>query len=135
MKNLGIWIDTRTAYLVSSDETSSIVEISSNVEEVNEKGGYGSANKQLPQDAISPTKLAERKKQQLNAFFENIIKQLGNTGQLYIMGPGETRKLFGKAIETNSSVKFKVVGNEPADSISQNQLREKVRNYFNDKKQ
>tara|TARA_R110002072_G_scaffold32551_4_gene99196 strand:+ start:788 stop:979 length:192 start_codon:yes stop_codon:yes gene_type:complete len=62
MKNLGVWIDTRTAYLITCDETKDVVGILSDVEEVNESGGYGSSIKYLSQDAISPSKLAERKK-------------------------------------------------------------------------
>jgi len=133
MKDTGVWIDTRTAYVIPSDATIEIKQIPSNVEEVNAVGGYGSGTPYLSQDAVSTSKITERKKQQLKSFFKQVMEQLTDTDNLYIMGPGETRKLFGKAVDRESGLKLKTVGNDPADSITQNQMRAMVREFFTEK--
>ncbi len=129
-KNIGIWIDRRQAIIVHLGQKERVLRIESLVEEGNIHGGYGSATKYLAQNAVSETKMTARKKQQLSDFFQRVIKQVDAADALYICGPGEARKLFQKQVNEDPQLKYKVLAVEPADSMTENQIRALVRDFF-----
>jgi hypothetical protein len=129
--NVGIWLDQRKAIIVllkGDDER--LVEIESNLETFRPHGGYGGANKQLPQDAINDKKYLARKNDQLRAYFKNIVSILPPAEELYILGPGEGRKLFVNFL--NDEPKFKEVWliSEACDSIPVAQIIQKVKEHY-----
>lgn len=130
MKDLGIWLDQREAFIIPGDGSDNITIIPSEIEETHPVGGYGSSDKHLAQVAVSTSKHTARKKQQMHEFFHQVLEKISDAEYVYIIGPGETRKLFSKHASEHH-VKAIIAAVEPCDSITHNQMREKVREFFN----
>lgn len=129
--NIGIWIDRREAIIVETGNNENFFRMPSKVHEGNVTGGYGGAKKYNAQDAVSDTKMEERRKHGLRDFFNAVISVLpADTDGIFIMGPGETRKLFKNEIANHREIESKIVGMEPADSMTDNQVRAKVKSFF-----
>lgn len=128
----GIWLDSDKALLVHLKEgEASIEKIESEVEHYHPKGGYGSSNKQLGQDAVSESAYRERKDQQLKRYYHKVMDQVAASDELLICGPGEVKVWFNKELEnTKSFDQNKIRAVESADSMTENQLVAYVKDYF-----
>ncbi len=117
------------AYVITPS-TAEIVEVTSKVEHFNTAGGYGSSVPYSQQDATSDKKLLARKNQQLHQYYKRLEELLADVDALYIFGPGETKLGFAKYLEANVVLNNKIVGVETDDSMTENQLKAKVRHFF-----
>ena len=133
-KNVGIWLDTRKAYIMTIDNNGEELEtITSDVDESTPKGGYG----KVPfhqQDARSEKHHLERKKQQTDDYFEAIMDRIEDAEQILLLGPAETRIHLGKKISGSHRIKGMIVDNLALDSLSENQILAEIRNYFSAEK-
>ncbi len=129
----GIWIDKRTAKILTIDNDSEYFDmIHSSIEEYRPKGGSGTRVKGGPQDVVQDSKFTKREKQQEKRFFKSIIESINGSDQIVIFGPAEMgKKLFSELSESHPKVYKKVSGVKIADSISDNQIKAWVRNYYN----
>lgn len=132
MKNVGIWMDKEKAIVVNLiDGHESLETIESNVETYRIHGGHGTRIKGGPQDVVQDSKYLERQKHQLKAYFKMLLPYLRNADQFVLFGPAETAQKFGKEIgEQHASLSKKMSGIEKADSMTQNQVKAWVREYF-----
>lgn len=128
----GIWIDKRTAKLVSIKGSSENFQtIDSNIEEYHPKGGSGSRLKGGPQDVVQDSKFIEREKHQRKDFFTKIAKQVQNTDSLIIFGPSETgNQLYKVLSESHPEIYDKAKCLVKADSMTDNQIKAWVKTYF-----
>lgn len=126
---IGVWMDSDKAYVIEND---SIKTIESDVEHFNLHGGAKGKNAFSSQDATSESKLTERKKHQLQDFFKEVMSAIDKADQFVVFGPAETKTAFKATIESNNTLKGKLAAVESADSMTENQLKEWVRNYFAD---
>lgn len=133
MKKTGIWLDKNKALIVTIDENiERLKSVSSNIEHYNPHGGSGTRLKGGPQDVVQDSKYLEREKQQLKKYFNQVAKEVINTDALVIFGPAETNERFAKELHNNYSVlSTKIKGVEKADSMTDNQVKAWVREYFN----
>ena len=130
-KCVGVWLDSRKALVIRINATdTAVTEINSEVEEFNPKGGYGSSTHYNMQDAVSEQTYLERKKHQIDDYFKRIMKELGDALHILILGPAETRIHLGKAIESNNQISGQIVENRAMDSLTENQIKAAVRDYF-----
>lgn len=128
----GIWIDSDKAFIVDLKEGSETTKrIDSNVEHFNLHGGARSSTPYGPQDVASESKLLERKKHQLNDYFNKIISELEATSAIAIFGPAETKMGLMKKLKGHPRHREKVVGYQTADSMTDNQMRALIRAFFN----
>lgn len=133
-KQVGIWIDNSKAQIVTiQDGNESLKIIESDVENTHPKGGSGSSTPWGPQDAISESKVMERKKQQFKKFYTDIIDQISSSNQVYIIGPAEAKKGLKKALEESTLTQPKIVGFEASDKMTKNQLKARVRKFYGGK--
>lgn len=132
-KQIGIWMDKREAKIISNQvDSEQLVTIKSNVEEFNPKGGSGTAEKGGPQDVVQDGKYLERQKHQLKGYFSEIASKLSDAESLVVFGPAETPQKFVDELEnSNKALHKKIKGVKKADSMTENQLREWVREFFN----
>jgi stalled ribosome rescue protein Dom34 len=132
MKNIGIWIDKKNTYIVSLRKGETAFEtIFSNVEHYHVKGGSGSKFKGGPQDVVQDSKYLEREKQQLKAYYSDIISKIEKADALAIFGPAESKNKFQKEINEHHkllSQKVKIV--QAADSMTKNQLIAMVKAFY-----
>lgn len=126
-KNIGIWLDLENAKIIEGE---SINVVASDLDHFNLKGGSRANTPYGAQDATSESKHLERKKHQLKDYFQNIISELSDFERIVLFGPAETKTDFSKFLEEKKEIAEKVAGVETADSMTDNQLKEWVRNYF-----
>ena len=132
MKNTGIWIDKEKAYIVSiENENETFETVSSNIEHYNIHGGSGTKFKGGPQDVVQDSKYLEREKQQLKQYFKTIANEINDANALVIFGPADTNEKFSQELHKNyKSLSAKIKGVEKADSMTDNQVKAWVRDYF-----
>jgi hypothetical protein len=133
-KKVGIWMDSENAVIVTLLGNTEIMKmIESGVEHYHIHGGSGSSTPYGPQDAVSESKLLERKKHQENNYFDKIIVELGDVNAIAIFGPAEAKIGLKKALLKNEELRDKMIHVEAADRRTENQIMELVRNFFDTK--
>lgn len=132
MKNIGVWLDKDKAFIVTiEDGRESLVKIDSNVEHFHIHGGSGTRLKGGPQDVVQDSKYLEREKHQLRQYFRNIASEINDADALVIFGPAETNEKFSKELyENHKNLSAKIKGVKKADSMTDNQIKAWVRNFF-----
>ncbi len=132
MKNTGIWLDKDKAHLVTIENgTETFSTITSNMEHYNISGGSGTKQKGGPQDVVQDSKYLEREKQQLKQYFNAIASQIRESDAIVLFGPADTNEKFGKELHENyNTLSTKIMGIEKADSMTENQVKALVRDFF-----
>jgi len=132
MKNIGIWLDKDKALLVTIDNgVETFNTITSNMEHYNIRGGSGTRQKGGPQDVVQDRKYLEREKQQLKLYFKAIAAQIKASDALVIFGPADTNEKLSQELHENyNSISTKIKGIIKADSMSDNQVKALVRDFF-----
>ncbi len=133
MKELdkGIWLDERQAWIVSQkSKTVNLKAIDSDVETYHLHGGSGSSTPYGPQDAVSEPALNRRKNQQLKNYFQRVIDEVLPADRLYITGPAEAKIGLEKEISQLKDLSIQSLTIEPADSMTKNQFKAKVKDFF-----
>ena len=133
MKKIGIWMDREKALVVTLvNGQESLETIESNVETYRIHGGHGTRIKGGPQDVVQDSKYLERQKNQLKAYFRMLLPYLRDADQFVLFGPAEAAPTFGKKLgERYPDVAKKMKSVERADSMTINQVKAWVRDYFN----
>lgn len=132
MKKTGIWLDKDKALIVTIENNKERLNtVSSNIEHFKPHGGSGTRFKGGPQDVVQDSRYLEREKQQLKKYFKNVAEIVNDTDALVIFGPAETNARFAKELHKNYSIlSTKIKGVEKADSMTDNQVKAWVREYF-----
>jgi len=133
MRRIGIWLDKKNAHIVEiHDDRVSLNTILSEVEDFNIHGGSGTKFKGGPQDVVQDSRYLEREKQQLKKYFKNIVSAVSDAEDLVIFGPAETGEKFYKELtESYSDIKAKVKDVVKTDSMTKNQVKAWVKEFFN----
>lgn len=132
MKKTGIWLDKKKALIITiENDIETMTAIDSNVEDYRIHGGSGTRFKGGPQDVVHDSKYLEREKHQLKDYFKNIAYKIKDTNALVIFGPAETNEKFSKELHRNySDLANKIKAVEKADSMTDNQVKAWVRDFF-----
>ena len=132
MKKVGVWLDKRMAFIVTLENEKEVLStIKSEVEEFHPTGGFGLGYKGTPQDVLAENKYLEREKHQLRAYFRKIVARIKNADTLVIFGPAETSEKFNKELHQHyQSLSVKIKGVKKADSMTNNQVKAWVRDFF-----
>jgi hypothetical protein len=133
MKNSGVWLDKEKAHIVTLlKESESFETLFSDIETFRPSGGSGTKSaKWGPQDVVQDSKFLEREKHQYRAYFKNLAKAIKTADNIALFGPAETAAKFKKELDANYpqlAAKVKIVSK--ADSMTDNQIRKLVREYF-----
>ncbi|MBQ4820944.1 hypothetical protein [Aquimarina sp. MMG016] len=132
MKTIGIWMDKEKAYIIEVKEVGEkMITIPSEIEDFRIHGGSGTRLKGGPQDVVQDSKYLEREKNQFKAYFKEIIPFIKDADKLVIFGPAEAGEKFVKELNENyKEIHQKLDGLFKADSMTENQTRALVRDYF-----
>lgn len=104
----------------------------SNIEFFNPKGGSRSKTKWGPQDVVQDSKYLEREKHQMRKYFKTLAEVARGTDELALFGPADTAEKFRKYIDEQYQVlSSKVKTVTKADSMTDNQVKALVRDFFN----
>ena len=133
MKKIGIWLDKEKAHLVTlQNEDVRFNTIYSEIEFYNPKGGSRSKTRWGPQDVVQDSKYLEREKHQLKSYFKELAKTMADAEAIAIFGPADTNAKFHKELNENyKALASKVKTVEKADSMTENQVKALVREFFN----
>jgi len=133
MKKIGVWLDKEKAHIVYLENSNEKMEtIISEVENFRPVGGSGTRFKGGPQDVIQDSKFSDREKHQLKRYFKRIAETIKEADAIALFGPADTNLKLKKELSENYSLlakKIKTV--EKADSMTNNQVKALVRNFFN----
>ena len=132
MKKTGIWLDKDKALIVTIENgVETLNTITSNIEHFRPRGGSGSRFKGGPQDVIQDSKYKEREKHQLKQYYKTLASEIKNTDALVIFGPAKTNEKFSEELYKNyKPLSTKVKGVKKADSMTENQVKAWVRDFF-----
>ncbi|MGB3149495.1 MAG: hypothetical protein WBB27_02440 [Maribacter sp.] len=136
MKYIGIWMDKEKAHIVSlKGEQEKFETIMSNLDFYKPSGGSRTKSaKWGPQDVVQDSKYLEKEKHQLKKYFNNLAKAIDDANAIALFGPADTNEKFRKELTNNHknlAAKLKTV--EKADSMTENQIKALVREYFRQK--
>jgi leucyl aminopeptidase (aminopeptidase T) len=132
MKNVGIWLDKREAKIVwFVDGNLTMETIHSEVEEFHPVGGSRSRQKYGPQDVVQDSKYTEREKHQFKQYFDSLAEKVEDAGAIMVFGPAQTPdKLVDEWEKAHPKLRDKVLAVQKADSMTDNQVKAKVREFF-----
>ncbi|HSN47222.1 MAG TPA: hypothetical protein VLR29_00535 [Flavobacterium sp.] len=134
-KQVGIWIDSKKAIIVTLDgqKEEKITEIDSEVENSvyhNKEGNKGTFSGDHHSD--SETKFDNRKKEQIDYFIKSVLFYVKGSDYLYLFGPGETKiKMEQKIRDDKSLEKINLKAVETADSMTLNEIVAQVKDFYN----
>ncbi|WP_026810635.1 hypothetical protein [Arenibacter latericius] len=134
MKNFGIWMDKEKAHIVMlAGEQVGFETIMSELEFYRPSGGSGTRSaKWGPQDVIQDSKFLEREKHQLKTYFSHLANAIKDADAIALFGLGDTNEKFKKELTNNyKSIAAKLKTVIKSDSMTENQVKALVRNYFN----
>jgi len=129
--NVGVWLDGSKAIVVTlSNAEEKVTTILSEIEHFHLHGGSGSKVPYGPNDTVTDKRLLERKKRQQRQYFKNIFPDMQRASRIVVFGPAEVRLEFAKALQREPSLRNKLVDNLPADSMTDNQVKALVRDFY-----
>ena len=136
MRNIGIWLDKEKAYIVTiengNEDTNTVI---SEVENYRIHGGSGTRFKGGPQDVVQDSKFLEREKHQLKLYFKEIANKVKDASSLVIFGPAEVKDKLNKELQDKyKDISLKVKAVNVADSMTDNQMKAWVRDFFKSNK-
>jgi len=134
-KQVGIWIDTKKAIIVTLDghKEEKITEIDSEVENSvyhNKEGDKGTFSGSHHSD--SETKFDNRKKEQMDYYLDAVMDYIKGSDYLYIFGPAETKiKLEQRIRDKKSLGKINLKAVETAGNMTLNEIVAQVKDFYN----
>jgi len=129
MKKVGIWIDHRTAVVVTiEDGQESIKTIEGTADRQPKAAGRsGNPTKWGPQATINEHRVAENYRLHVVNFYKDVIKSIGKADQLLIMGPAQAKLEFVEEVEKVADLRAVPRKVETVDKMTDPQVAAKVR--------
>jgi len=139
MKNVGLWLDTHKAYLITIEgNNTSIERIDSEVETRERIPGEGDDQSRFQGSFGTQFVDHERTKEarvnnQKREYFHQLTSEIAGADSIYIFGPAETKIDFKNHLEQSKDIFKKVLAIDTADSMTENQLKAHVLAFFKGK--
>lgn len=128
-RNVGLWIDHKQAYVIS-DKDGIVEVIPSHLEPPAHYSGGTQLGGRLNHKADMELRKNDRFRLQLKKYYQQVITSLKDANSIFIMGPGEAKVEFQKAIKRYKSLQGRVIKVETADKMTRNQMIAYVRRFF-----
>ena len=126
----GVWIDHHRAILVRMTlEGEEITQINSDVEKPFSSAAGSGSDAEHPKNHLSENKQEHKFMNQLNGYYDEVLKTLHDADPLLILGPGEAKGEFQKRLQ-NKHFPAKTVEVVTADKMTDRQVAAKVRDHF-----
>lgn len=141
-KRVGIWVDSKKAFIVSvaRDELdvhnkpkTRLMRIDSDVESHLRLSG-GSRNRKIPygpQEIAVDGKIDARRRRQLRKYFQEIIRHVEDAEKILIFGPGRAKLELEKEFRKHRKFASRVLPVETTDKMTEGQITAKVKAFFN----
>lgn len=131
-RQTGIWLDGSGATLVHLEDNDLHMEhIQSEVENAVHHQGEGESGTFFGQThANAEKRLDERRKHQINAYLNTVMTGLERSEEILILGSGEAPLWLKNRIAEHNSLADRVRAVEPAQRMTENQLRARIKEFF-----
>nr|WP_320119929.1 hypothetical protein [uncultured Marinifilum sp.] len=131
-KNIGVWLDTEKAYIITLKNGESTVEvIESEVETRVRFKGETKAYSKMGNQFINPAKrMTHRRRHQFKHYFENITNCLKEADEIYLFGPAETKVHLAKYLNKYPNLNERIRKTESEDHLTENQMIAHVKQVF-----
>lgn len=130
-KQLGIWMDFRTAEIIQRPNVpAEPVLIDSEIEEVQPGGGSRSNVPYGPMDKRSDKRILERRRNQIHHYFEKIMEEIEDADEIFLFGPGEAKSLFLQYIRELKQFKPYILSIITEGKMTDNQKNAYVRSFY-----
>jgi len=135
MKRIGVWMDKKQAILVAQNKGEYEMQtIPSELEFFNPKGGSRSKTRWGPQEVVHDSKYTERENHQLRQYFDRLAAALTEAEEIVLFGPAGTNAQFKNRLDAAfPGLASRVLDVLTADSMTENQVKALVRDYFESK--
>ena len=128
-RNVGLWIDHKQAYIIWC-ENDKIDVILSNIEPPAHFSGGTQLGGKMNQKGDLELRHNDRYKLQLARYYQQVINKLKDVDSIFIMGPGEAKTEFQKALKRHKNMQDRLLKSEPADKMTMNQMIAHVRKFY-----
>lgn len=132
MKNLGIWIDSREARIVQVVDGKQI-SLSRMFSGLNKQERFEGETSRKVKRGFTGFDYERQQRNRfglaLKQFCQGVARAVDYDATIYLLGPAQTKLILEKVLmERNSTTR--ILGVEACDKLSDNQLMEKVRLFF-----
>jgi len=128
-RNVGLWIDHKQAYIIWY-ESDKIDVILSNIEPPAHFSGGTQLGGKLNQKGDLELRHNDRYNMQLARYYQQVINKLRDVDSIFIMGPGEAKIEFQKALKRQKNMQNRLLKSEAADKMTMNQMIAHVRKFY-----
>ena len=128
-RNVGLWIDHKQAYLIWN-ENGKIQVIPSRIEPPAHYSGGTQLGGKLNQKADIEARRSDRFKLQINKYYQQVMTALRDASSIFVMGPGEAKVEFQKAIRKSKDLQKRLLKVETTDKMTKNQMIAYVRKFY-----
>lgn len=128
---MGLWIDHRRAIIVSvSDDGTTLAEILSRAEKQPRRAGDSPLKGPYESQQVPSDDNRQRVfKEDLNAFYDEVISNLRVAEAILIFGPGEAKTELKARLE-RAKLGDRIIALETADKMTDSEITDKVRKRF-----
>lgn len=132
-RSVGLWIDHKQAYAIWYPD-GKVEEIPSHIEPPPHSSGGTQLGGKLNQKGDVELRHNDRFRLQLNKYYQHVISILKDANSILIMGPGQAKLEFEKAVKKNKSMQKRILRVETADKMTKNQMMAHVRKFYRNQK-
>ena len=128
-RNVGLWIDHKQAYLIWNED-GKVEVIPSRIEPPAHYSGGTQLGGKLNQKADNEARRSDRFRLQINKYYQQVITALRDASSIFVMGPGEAKVEFQKAIKKRKDLQKRLLKVETTDKMTKNQMIAYVRKFY-----
>ncbi|MFD0763115.1 hypothetical protein ACFQZW_13580 [Lutibacter aestuarii] len=131
-KNIGIWIDTKHAFVIRlSNNSHTFKTIESNIETRERVEGETKKYGRFGGQYLTYEKNRENKRIQMtNQFLKSLLKEIETCDSVVVFGPSKMKNIFEKEIRNNMQLTHKLAGVSSVNYLTENQIVAWVKDYF-----
>ncbi len=128
-RNVGLWIDHKQAYLIWNED-GKVEVIPSRIEPPAHYSGGTQLGGKLNQKADLEARRSDRFRVQINKYYRQVITAIKDASSIFVMGPGEAKLEFQKAIKKSKDLHKRLLKVETTDKMTRNQMIAYVRKFY-----
>ena len=128
-RNIGLWIDHKYAYIISHEDAR-VETIQSHIEPPAHFSGGTRLGGKHNQKTDTELRHNDRFRLQLGKYYQQVIAALKDVNLIFVMGPGEAKIEFEKALKKHKSMSKRLMKIETTDKMTKNQMIARVRKFY-----
>jgi hypothetical protein len=128
-RNVGLWIDHKQAYLIWNED-GKVEVIPSQIEPPAHYSGGTQLGGKLNQKADVEAGRSDRFRLQINKYYRQVMTAIKDASSIFVMGPGEAKLEFQKAIKKSKDLHKRLLKVETRDKMTKNQMIAYVRKFY-----